>query len=242
MDSTPYDAPKARDLVHDDESQTFAGTGDFDLGQCVSDAWNATTRNLGVIIGAAIVGYLLMVVATFTFIGIFLVVPPLIWGGVALGMQALDSQARFDTLWDGFRNYGRSLGRMLLLMLALMILGIIGNTPYYIGAFTESAALTLIGVLIAVVWGLAIMVRLYFAWIFAVDTNTPATDSIKASLQATKGLWFKVVLLALLSVVVAFLGFLALGVGALISVPMSYLMWGSAFRQMVGRPRNPLRA
>lgn len=241
MDSTPYDAPKTDDLVPDDESGTYQGTGDFELGRCISDAWNATTQNFAVILGAGIVSFLLTIVSAFTFIGYFLVLPPLIWGGVALGLEALDSRARFDTLWSGFRNYGTALGRMLLLMIAMGVIGLIGNVPYYVGVFMDSGALMILGMLVSIVWALAFMVRLYFAWMFAVDANLGATESITASLQATKGLWLKVALLALLSGVIAMAGFLALGVGALISVPMSYLMWGSAFRQMVGRPRTARR-
>ncbi|MCA9002830.1 MAG: hypothetical protein KDB61_12980, partial [Planctomycetes bacterium] len=60
--------------------------------------------------------------------------------------------------------------------------------------------------------------------------------SIKASWNMTGPIWGPTVLLAFVSGLVSMAGVLALVVGLLVSIPVSYLMWISAYRQAVGKP------
>lgn len=241
MDTNPYDAPSTEDLASDAQGTQYEhGTGDFDIEVCLKEAWAAIKRNFIEILGVAIVTLLITFVSALTIIGYFLVLPPLMWGLAKYGFEMIDSKekASFNTIWSGFSCYGKALGRILLVGILLYLISLPGSIISIIANVNESTSLAFVGIFVSLLWTIGVMVRFYFAPLLAVDADMPATAAISRSLTITKGLWIKMVLLLLISMVVAFVGILALGVGVIWSGPMAYLLYFSAYRQIVGRPRT----
>lgn len=232
MTQNPFEAPR----VHEAHLQMSTANGRFDIGQTVSDAWSAVTSELGLVIGVTLVGLLVATAGSFTVIGIFVLLPVLAWGGVQFVLNLHDKNAEFNDLFSGFKSYGSSLGGMLMLMLVSFLLVLPGYAVSIGGALAESAALSILGNLLTMAIAFGVMFRFYFAAFFMVDRGMGAIDALKASWEATADQKLATFGLALLAGLIGALGYLACGVGALVSLPMSYVMFASAYRQMTGSP------
>ncbi|HPF12772.1 MAG: hypothetical protein H6830_06780 [Planctomycetes bacterium] len=229
-------SPPASPAPRPSSSESFEGSGTFSIGQCFSDGWNKTLANIGLILIAGLVSTLVMVLAGITIIGYFLVVPVMTWGMVRFALNLHDGCAQFGDIFSGFTNYGDKLLKSAALFLLLLAISLPANAVYYLGALNHNTSMIVVGYVIMVVFGLVVMTRLYFAFVFMVDRNMGAQDSIKASWNMTGPIWGPTVLLAFVSGLVSMAGVLALVVGLLVSIPVSYLMWISAYRQAVGKP------
>lgn len=235
MTQNPFEAPKARELQ---STPALSGTGRFEIGQCLSEGWERVSQNLGLMIGATLVGGICFILAEVTIIGLFVVVPVLLWGGVKFYLEVYDGRGELGDLFSGFRSYGAALGSVLLLGVCIIAMYIPAYAVIGIGAVLESSAVAGIGNLLALVVAFGVILRFYFAIFFIVDQQMGAIDALKASWNATQEQKLSVLLLALLSGVIAAAGLLALGIGMLVSIPVSYMMFASAYRQMVGTPNT----
>jgi hypothetical protein len=226
----PYAPPKT------DEASAQTTAGDFDIGRAVNDAWEATKRYFPLWLGVGIVGTILMVLSAITIIGYFLVVPVLGWGMTKFLLNMQDGRADFNDLFSGFSQYGKALGRTLLLGLIYILMSVLAESVTFVGMFTKSDVLQAIGGFIYLVVAFGLIVRMYFAMFFIVDRDMGATDSLAASWQATQGKTWKLIGFAIVASVLAVSGLIGLCVGVVFTVMMSYVMYASAYRQMVGPP------
>lgn len=235
--TNPYEAPKAS-LEREAEAAggRIPGKGTFDLGECFRDGWQNTIQNLGPILGVGILGYALMILSAITIVGIFLLVPIFAWGMTLFLLRVHDGKTEFNDLFAGFKKYGEVLVKMLVLIVLMTLLGLVGSLVQYVGMFAESDALTLIGMLISWAWSLTVMIRFYWAPLFMVDQDMDGVAALKASWEASKGNWLLLIALSILTTILFFAGMLALLVGLVIAIPMGYLMYVSAYRQVVGGP------
>lgn len=233
MTQNPFEAPRAPET---NALPPTTGSGKFEIGQCLQEAWQAVSSNLGIAIGGTLLGMLLFGVSYVTIIGILLLIPVFAWGMVKLYLNLYDGNAEIGDLFGGFQRYGAVLGSLLLLGLCMFAIYIPGYLVMGIGVAMESSAVSGIGNLLVLILALTVVLRFYFAIFFIVDQEMGAIDAMKASWAATQDQKLATFLLALLSGLVAIVGMLAFGVGMLVSVPVSYMMFVSAYRQMVGRP------
>jgi uncharacterized membrane protein len=230
MTQNPFEAPRARDAGYTPPS----AVGTFDLGKTINDAWAACTRDLGLTVGVTIVGLIVYVVASFTVIGLFVIVPVLAWGGVKWLLNMQDGRPDFNDIFSGFKEYGAALGGMLMLML-LFVLPLVPGYAFAIGgAVAESVPPIVVGYLMIFVVMALVLVRFYFAPFFLVDQRMSAIDAMKASWEVTSEQKLNTFLLILVSGLIGSLGTMACFVGMLLTVPMQYVMIASAYRQLVG--------
>ena len=75
-----------------------------------------------------------------------------------------------------------------------------------------------------------------------IDRNCGVGDSLTGSFEITRGHTFELVALALLAVLINFLGLLMLCVGLIFTVPLSMLMWSSSYALLVGNNSRGLKA
>jgi hypothetical protein len=230
MTQNPFEAPRAPEQ----HFQPSTGTGTFDLGRTINEAWAAVSRDFGLVLGVMAVGLLLFLAGYFTIIGIFFVLPALVWGGVKFLLNLQDGRGNFNDLFEGFKDYWPRTGGVLMIGLLLTLPLIPGYAVMFAGMAMDSLAPMIIGQLLIMAIVVVIMIRTYFAIFFLVDRGLPAVDAIKASWEATRDQKLNTFGLILLSQIIGSLGVLACGVGMFVSVPMSYLMFASAYRQMVG--------
>jgi uncharacterized membrane protein len=232
MPDNPYDPPSAP--IADERALAIEGSGTFDLSTCVTEAWDDTWRNFPLWLGVVFVATLAFLLSGITVIGLVVIWPVLGWGLVLFFLNMTDQRASFSDLFAGFSSYGNALVGMLVLMILLNLLALVGQSVQYVGQVSGSEVLTGIGVVVNLVWSFAVMLRLYFAILYLVDRGLDPTDAMRASWDATRGQTLRLAALALASAVVMILGVLALVVGVIPAVVMTYLMWTSAYRQMVG--------
>ena len=229
----PYQAPVV-------EPAPPVSAGDFDLGRTVQDGFERTKLYLGPALAVLLLGGLLMALATVTVIGYFLAVPVLGWGMVKFFLNMQDQrQPSLNDLFAGFSNYGAVLGRMLLVTLIYVGLVLLSESLVFVGQFMKSTPLIVVGYVIYLTFFALVLSRLYFAFFFVVDRDMPAVEALSASWRATEGKTLKMFSLAILAGLISMSGLIGLCVGVLFTVPMSYVMYASAYRQVAGHGSPP---
>lgn len=224
----PYRAPTTSEAPSEEQ-------GDFTIQQALSDGWGATVSNFPLWLGVGIVAVLIGGASAITVIGYFLVLPVLSYGSIKFLLNMLDNKAEFNDLFAGFSNYGATLGRMLLLTVILILLGLVSESLIFVGSWLQSSLVSLIGSLVYLASLVFVILPTSFAFFFAVDRDLPAMEALNASWRITRGKLLKLVGLALLAGLIGVSGILALGVGVIFTFTMSYAMFASAYRQMAGR-------
>ena len=76
---------------------------------------------------------------------------------------------------------------------------------------------------------------LVFAFPLALDRRMDAVEALKATWRVTKKCWLNCSLLMLCAVLINIVGVLALCLGWLISMPLSFAMSAVAYEQLFGR-------
>ncbi len=234
MPENPCEPPEAP--IADQRALALEGSGHFDIGQCLSDAWDGTWKNFPLWLGVFIVCGLLMALSIVTIIGAVLIVPVLVWGFVLFYLNMTDGRASFGDLFAGFSSYGAVLAGMLAFLICYQLLGLIGQSVGLVGQLADSATLIAIGFVVNLAWTFGVMLRFGFAILLMVDRRMGAIESLQLSWDLTRGQTLNLIGLAAASGVVILVGLLALLIGVIPATVTVYLMWTSAYRQLVGRP------
>ncbi|OJI06355.1 hypothetical protein BK004_04295 [bacterium CG10_46_32] len=95
--------------------------------------------------------------------------------------------------------------------------------------------LILVGTPFLFVFGIIYAVRLQFAPYLVIDKNLGPLIAIKESWNITRGMFWDLVVLALILLAINLLGIVALGVGLLWSIPTSLLVFGFVYRKLSTR-------
>lgn len=162
MSDNPYAPPRA-DLGMEAPGLGVAGRGDFEIGQCISDAWAHTWSDFGLWLGVGVVWTLAAVVSAMTGIGLLLAVPVLFWGIVYFFLRMHDGTAAFGDAFAEFSRYGRALGTMLALFLLLFLISLVGQSVQITGDVTGTTWLTLVGALVNLAFAFRVTARLNFS-------------------------------------------------------------------------------
>lgn len=228
MTDNPYAAPESKLASSDLEM------GDFTVGESFSAAWKACWSNFPQWLGFGLLSMLVSILSMFTVIGYFVVVPVLLWGNVTYLLNLLDGKSEINNLFVGFKQYGKVLGRMLLFILAFILLSVITQSVSIIGTVMQEPSLMTVGSIINLIASIFLL-RFYFAIFFMIEKDMPALEALSTSWQCTKGKTLKVILLGLAGIPIMLGGALALGIGVFPAMLIIYLMWASAYRQMVSQ-------
>ena len=232
MTQNPYEPPKAR--LADDSQRRHGELGKFDIGECLSDSWSLTWASFPTWLAIGFVGSLLLLAsALFFLVPLLVVVPVLVWGTTLFYLNVVDGQERFGDLFRGFSTFGSALLSMIGWYVATALIGLIGQSVQLTGSMTGSAELIGLGMILNLVWTVAVMSRLYFGPFFIVDQGMGPIEALEASWNATRRQKFRTAGLFVVSSLVGMLGLFALLVGVVVSMNMFFLMWASAYRQMV---------
>lgn len=179
----------------------------------------ALLRGIGIgLVGGGIIGYVLGLV--FLGVQIFLAV-----GAIRIMLDIVDGKSpKIDQLWSNGKYFKDGVivvlaisGAMLLVDL-LMVIGIL---------------LPLVGLvsLIVAIVTIYVALRLWFAMYYVVDKGMDGVSAIKASWEKTKGSVLVLFVLMLLLILLNFVGVLALIVGLLITIPLSFLSVTITYRK-----------
>jgi len=229
----PYQAPAF-------EPAPPVSAGDFELGRTVQDGFDRTKLYFGPALAVLLLGGLMMLLSAVTVIGYFLAVPVFGWGLIKFFLNMQDQrQPTLNDLFGGFSNYWTVLGRMLLVTLVYIGLTVASESLVFVGQFMKSTPLIVIGYAIYITFFVLVLSRLYFTFFFVVDRDMPAMEALSASWRATQGKALKMFGLAMLAGLVGMSGIIGLCVGVLFTMPMSYVMYASAYRQLAGHGSPP---
>jgi len=214
-----------------------SAAGGILVGECFRIAWDRTWKSFPTWLGVGIVYTVLALLSYATCIGIFLVVPVLVWGGVLYVLHVHDDEGRdeFGDLFAGFSRYGSVIGPMIVVFLLGFLVGIPGQIVQFVGAAADSEALVFIGLLVNLAWVFLVTIRFSFASFLVVDRGLDGLEAFQASWRLTSGSTGSLVLLVLATALVSIVGFLACIVGILPASMISCMMWTAAYRQLAGR-------
>ena len=231
MSDNPYASPSA-DLGAE-RTEQVGGRGDFEIGQCLSDAWANTWANFPLWLGVGLVLTVAVMLGVLSVVGIVLVLPVLGWGATHFGLRMHDGRAGFGDLFAGFSQYGSALTGMLGCVVLIIGVGLIGQSLQIVAQLSENTALLGVGMFVNLVFAVFITPRLTFAYFFVVEGVSPV-DALSRSWNVTSASKWKIVGLVFIAPLILFVGLLALVVGVIPAMTIVYLMWVSAYRQTVG--------
>jgi uncharacterized membrane protein len=227
-------APPQADLGRGPE--LALGSGDFEIGRCSSEAWQRTWANFPLWLGAGIVFTLVFVAAAITILGLFLAIPVLYWGAFVFVLHMHDGGAKIGDLFSGFSRYGRTLAGMLGFFVVSFAASLPGSVITQIGALSNPPDFRWFGIGYAVAIGIALFVtsRLNFVPFLMIDRDLGLAEALSQAWSRTAPLKWKLALLTLFMFLVVIVGALALLIGMIPAMVMSFLLWVSAYRQIFG--------
>ena len=211
------------------------GTGDVDVGRCLSDAWAHCWENFPLWLGAGVVWVLALAASGITVVGL-IIWPALAWGGTRFLLRMHDGGAELNDFFSGFSRFGDALRVFGVLILAMLGLSIAASSLQFAGAAAQSNLFSALGYLVSLAFNILVMPRLYLAFFYAVDQGESGTNALRRAWTETETCKWKIVLLGLLAYPIMIAGLLALIVGVFPAIVIWYLMYVSAYRQIAGTP------
>jgi len=183
----------------------------FSVGSAWDEAMGALKRDFWGIVLGHLVGYLLIAVGSFLTFGIC--APALITGYVRFHQRKLRGEpVEIGELLSGFSDFGQSLG------LALVWIVLVSVGYFFC---------ILPGIYLSVAWS--------FVFFLLADRPSDFWGLMEVSRQVVTGRWFKAFLLLIVIHLIAYAGLLACGIGALVTLPFSMLMFCSAHDRLFRR-------
>lgn len=238
--TNPFEAPSHG------PSGTSSGpgvAGDLDVFLAYTQGWEAVQRNFIVWLGALIAAFVAIFVAELLCVlPVFVVGPAVAWGLMRFNLQALEGEAKFETVFSGFERIGDVVPPILLAALANAAVIFAIMIPYGIiagvlGMIDNTVLSMVVGIPAALVF-YAIMITVAMRlslWIFLIaDRNMGAIDSLSESWRLTDGRTLQLLGFALLAIPISFLGALACGVGMIPATMVIYGAQASVYRQLSG--------
>jgi len=102
---------------------------------------------------------------------------------------------------------------------------------YFLGSILFGL-ITIVGIMLLIVPGVIWGVRFQFFSYLIVDKKMGAIDALKKSYAITKGATWELSLFGALLVVINFLGFLCLGIGLFVTIPMTMIATAYVYRKL----------
>ena len=204
------------------------------MGLAFRQAWHATWANFPLWLAVVVVALILMCLSCATVVGIFVLFPVFVWGSTYFYLNAISGCAEFNDLFAGFSNYRDRLTAMLglgFVWILLSLVGEAGSVLMYVA--NGSDELSIVGVVWSLVWACAVLSRFYFAFYFVVDRGYGPVESLRASWEATKGQYRRLLLLILTTVLTLLAGVAAFIAGVVPAIIVIELAWAAGYRQLV---------
>lgn len=135
------------------------------------------------------------------------------FGFIALTLRAID---RETLSWDQFLKMDR---RFISYVIGLLLYGV----------------MVIIGMIAFIIPGIYLAIRYGFFWYGIIDGHKGVMESFQESARITDGVKWQLILFALASMGVIFLGMLVLGVGVLVAIPVTMLASAHLYRVLLSQ-------
>lgn len=187
----------------------------FSKGEAVRFGWTIVMANLGLAIVAVIIVLVINAFPVYTESAVVALVSAFFTMVVALGVMRM--ALRFV---DGERGELIDLFAKIPLIVPYLIASII------VGLVTTAGFILL--VIPGIYWGLRLQ---FFGWVI-VDKEVGALEAMRVSWEITRGSAWQLFLMWWLLFFVNVLGFLVIGIGLLVTVPLSLVAMGHVYRTL----------
>jgi len=187
----------------------------IDIGSAISRGWQLVRDNPGVLIGATVLGWLISVGIAFVPVLGWVVAIVLIGGLDYMFLRRIRGEA--VQIGDVFAGFNR----------AFLNLSLTGLVKWL---------LTCLGLILCILPGIYLAVGYVFALPLVIDKNMEFWPAMEVSRQVVHRHWWSTLGLLIVLWVVAFVGFLLCGVGALISVPVASAAFMYVYEDLFGTP------
>ncbi|RMF97190.1 MAG: DUF975 family protein [Candidatus Schekmanbacteria bacterium] len=228
------DKPAQKNLGKGIEGAVMSPAGELSIKEAFAFGWNTTKSNLGFLIPAYLIifiaplipGFLGMFAGNNAFVGIIVFLLSFILS-LLMQMGSLKIVLKFTygekPVYDDLINTYPLIVKYLLALIVVCII---------VGA----------GMVLLIIPGIILMLALQFFAFVIVDKEVGAIEAVKKSYAITKGHWLNIFLFNLLFSFVSFIGFLVIGIGALVSIPVAMLAYAHFYRQLAGEeiPSEPI--
>jgi uncharacterized membrane protein len=190
----------------------------FDIGEAIRFGWNTVRANLGLFLGLAAI----LFVVTGGVGGILHLVPGL--GGIVSWLLSLVVMMGLIRIVLKFVDGGAGSFNDLFANFDMLL--------DYIGASILYALIVIGGLCLLIFPGIIWAIKFGFYGYFIIDRKTGAIDALKRSSAATQGSKGQLFVFGLVVFALNLLGLLCLGIGILITQPVSLLAQGFVYRKL----------
>lgn len=208
-------------------SQDFSFGPDLRVKNVFSRAWSAFKSRPWLMIGATLLFLFIQAlfngrqeqgpddnVTGFIILAGMVITGPLTGGMYSLCLRVLRGEsAGIGMLFSGFRRFFR--------LLAVYILFLVG---------------AIVGMMLLVVPGIIFCLGCWPAFVVAMETDLGPIDCLRGAWALTKGYKWSLFRLGLVMGLLNFLGALALGVGLILTMAVSYLAFATAYDELLKEP------
>jgi hypothetical protein len=222
----------------------------LDIGVAMSDGWALFKEHMGLMIGAGVIFFGILMVAGLLGMIIpaaqLLVQGPLMGGMILLTLKlSREGHAEIGDLFLGFKNYGWLLLTTVVqgaVIFAAMLPGII---LIVIGALTLAAenegmgvGLLIAGGAISFVMAMVVGVLINYAVFLVADQRGTFGEAFLSAYQGTKKNFWRILGLMILFSLVTVVGLLPCGLGLLFTIPWTFAVMTKVYEQIFPLPAN----
>jgi len=197
----------------------------MDIGSLLNRAWQRFTSDIGMCIGVFLLGIILFAVSAIT---LYIVGIP-IMAGMLKSFRSVARGGKAD-INDLFSEIG-NIGYWIKLWGVMIVIGIV---------CAILARLTLLGLMADIAIEIVLGYLLYFVFPLMIDRRMDAIEAIKTSIDASKNNVGTLLGPILVAVLVGAAGSIVLGIGGLVTMPLSYIMVWMIYDQFYGLAAAPV--
>lgn len=209
---------------------------EFKSSEYISRAFAIFKQSPGAFIGFVLVGFvILMVLGIIPIVNIVAnLISPVLFAGIYIVARKIDTNQSFEfgNFFDGFK---RNPGQIMLASILMGLIALVCAIPMIVGMVPmfssggDPGAMFFIGLLVSMV----IIFYLMVSWIFTVQLivfhDMQAWQAMQASMKIVKGKWWSVFGFILMLGLMNILGAICLGIGLLVTMPVSQISMYTAF-------------
>lgn len=190
-------------------------TATFDIGVCFKQAFEVYKKNLGLLIGASLVASLLISFTAGILTG------PIVAGLMVLVLKLVDGKddASFSNLFESFDSF-----------LTTFLLCLAWGAAFY-AIMMVLNFIPLIGFVAVLVLSGAFSVFISFAIIQVVEKKQGFQAASKSAFELLKKDLWMLIAFGLLASIASGIGAIACGIGAIVTLPIYYVLMAVAYRQ-----------
>lgn len=182
------------------------------VGEVLSEGWELTKSNFGLLIGAFVVYAVISMAAGFVPFGSLVVGGPLMGGLLAIALRLVAGRpAEFNNLFDGFK-------RFVPLMLVQIVMGLLVG----------------FGMLLLFLPGLYLAIAFAFGTHLVVDRDEEFWPALMGSMKVVNGHFATMAIFALLVGLIVFVSALPLGLGLIVTGPWAMMSSAVLYKRVFG--------